>query len=353
MTGFNARYDDCTRLLGFRMSVTFRAYLSNASSDRREDFLAFAEKLADEDRSNLIGKLLDFCAPTGSASTAISSDRLLVAVRWNNPESTGEAFFTHGRVTGPKIGARVWSASGAPPEPLSDWLKPEHEVFVEQTPSFVALAGLVATSGAITVERSSSLSSLEAEVAYLRGLLAEQSDEIRRLRAKDRATYIRAGQPDLSLDAEIRGPDQRLTDLTRLPDWCAERSTHIAVLPRAMAGAKKSNYQDPGLIFDALELLAGPYRALRCGDTSRDEFDELLARYGLHLSGSTAPSVAGEQGDAYFVQWGRGRRFLDQHLTKGGGRDERYCFRLYFFWDADSSRAVVGSMPAHLNNSLT
>jgi len=83
------------------------------------------------------------------------------------------------------------------------------------------------------------------------------------------------------------------------------------------------------------------------------DFVAQLAAEELQLEGSVAPSVAGEQGDAYFVSWKGRRRFMDLHLRKGGGRDERYCLRVYFFWDEQLQKVVVGWLPSHLSNSLS
>ena len=40
------------------------------------------------------------------------------------------------------------------------------------------------------------------------------------------------------------------------------------------------------------------------------------------------------------------RRTLDTHLKFGV--DSRYLIRVYFFWDADTGKVVIGHMPGHL-----
>jgi hypothetical protein len=44
---------------------------------------------------------------------------------------------------------------------------------------------------------------------------------------------------------------------------------------------------------------------------------------------------------------------LEFHLKKGSDRDERFSLRIYFFWDGDSKRVVVGSLPGHLDTRST
>lgn len=69
---------------------------------------------------------------------------------------------------------------------------------------------------------------------------------------------------------------------------------------------------------------------------------------------------ADDWSQALVAKWGglpgivRGRRrMFDLHLAKGGGRDERYCLRIYFFWSAEDRKVVVGWLPSHLSNSLS
>lgn len=189
--------------------------------------------------------------------------------------------------------------------------------------------------------------------AYLKQLLSDQSDELRSARAQARDSDERFKALCASLGpAEVEQGALADTPLT-LTQWSIEHEETVVVLPRARNGAKKSIYHQPELMIDALNLLAGPYRDMRLGKLSAAELNVELERTGLRLAGSVAPSVAGEQGEEYFVRWGGRRRFMDLHLAKGGGRDERYCFRLYFCWDPDSQRVIVGSMPSHLGNSLS
>ena len=221
-------------------------------------------------------------------------------------------------------------------------------------PSFLELACLLSGQGAAVTHSaglSERIATLSSEVAYLQSLSIEQRDELRR--TKSALHRARQGTLEAYLPAEDEAPATAPVDLADLPDWCAAHENEIVVLPRALNGAKKSQYEDPAMIFTALEMLAGPYRQHRLGQMSRAQFDDVLLPTGLRLAGSAAPSTAGEQGEAYFVNWGGRRRFLESHLLKGGGREERYCLRVYFFWDAESGRVICGSLPAHLQNSLS
>ncbi|MDN8078507.1 hypothetical protein QZN30_03740 [Burkholderia multivorans] len=282
----------------------------------------------------------------GLVVTAHDEAQGFLAARWLRDAQYHEVFVVTPASKPARLGYATFGAPGVPLE-LGAWLSEANAV--ETSPSFSALTSLLVSRGSAVVEISPQERQLAEDNAYLKLLLSEQSDQMRQLQSQ-----LREARQARGSDSEVAEVAPAATwDISGLADWCAQREDKIVVLPRARNGAKKSKYENPQLMCDALEVLAGPYREFRQGRMSREAFENAIAPYGLHLEGSVAPSVAGEQGDTYFVQWEGRRKFLEYHLLKGSGRDERFCFRMYFFWDAASQRAVVGSMPAHLNNSLT
>ncbi len=201
-----------------------------------------------------------------------------------------------------------------------------------------------------------------SERDYFKALADDQELELKQLREELEEARQQWSQLSRSAVPEEAGEDAEPTtvpptdgivDLSGLPQWVEERAEQIVVLPRALFGAKKSIYQSPALVYAGLEFLAGPYRLYRMGKSDRKQMEQALAQSTLRIAGSIGPSGAGEQGQDYFVTWGGRKRFLEFHLLKGGGRDERYCLRIYFFWSAEDQKVVVGWLPSHLDNSLT
>ena len=152
------------------------------------------------------------------------------------------------------------------------------------------------------------------------------------------------------------------TELDGLEDWVLERhESRILLHPRAIQAAKKSQYEDVSLIYAAINLLATEYWNIRSAvPERRTEMHELcsarLAALGLQLSPSITASRAGEKDDEYFVAFPLGsdkKRMLDHHLKKGSDREERLCLRIYFFWDDDLHRVVIGWLPSHLGTRTT
>lgn len=146
---------------------------------------------------------------------------------------------------------------------------------------------------------------------------------------------------------------ERWQSFDELEQWASLNTDRITILPRALNEAKKSDYDTPDHVRKALEFLAGAYREGRIGEKSNAEMMQALEKSGTRLAGSVGQSVAGNHGDAYFVSWQGRRRMMDMHLSKGGGRNTRFCMRVYFFWCEETQKAVVGWLPSHLSNSLS
>lgn len=250
----------------------------------------------------------------------------------------------------------------------------------EEAPSFLQMLSTWSASGEIKIDHAAlstaklRLFSMQHDLDYQTKALNEQlalntelEKELHLLRATHKAMTLQwnAASPDdvpetgqeLSggvnrLDANLAAPDV-WEDLSGLEDWAKQNEDLIVIMPRAFNAAKKSDYEFPDQVRLALEYLAGAYRDSRMGLIGKAEADRLLNDSGVKLAGSAGASVAGSQGEAYFISWRGRRRFLDMHLAKGGGRITRYCLRVYFTWCEETERAIVGWLPTHLNNSLS
>lgn len=227
---------------------------------------------------------------------------------------------------------------------------------VESTrvPRFYELAGILLSTGSVQLQSLSQqdeIASLKSDVMHQTTVLDDTGQELRRLRERYHAVMtLPSATARIIVGAVEEDP---FTSLEQLPKWAADHQDTIVVLPRALASAKKSLYFRPELVCKGLELLAGAYRNSRLGEASTEELQRALDEHGFKLDFSIGPTIAGSHGDAYFVKWEGRRELLGLHLSKGGGRDERFCLRIYFFWDTDTARVIVGELPAHLPNSLS
>lgn len=230
---------------------------------------------------------------------------------------------------------------------LLDHFNVEGRVQPQADPDFaVLLATIVAgKSPLIQYDDANGRASLAADAAHLWETVERQAIQLRKLQSALSARSA-SGQLDTETSAPVR--NWRLSELA---EWAGLHADNITLLPRALSEAKKSTYEDEQLVFDALDLLATTYRAVKRSEVPRQEFKQRADQLGLSIGGSV--SFAGTYGDAYFVHFAGRRRFLDQHLGRGSSRDPRFHLRIYFFWDEEASKVVVGHLTSHLPNSMT
>jgi hypothetical protein len=150
-------------------------------------------------------------------------------------------------------------------------------------------------------------------------------------------------------EAEI--PD----DLSDLKDW-ADRNVagRVFILPRAIRESQDSEYERAPDIYNALLWLAHYYWPSKTADEQNDQLREAardrLAELGLEYAASIDRRNAGGE---YYASYGGTRRFMNMALKKGNSREPRYCMRIYTFWDEDAQATIVGSLPKHLDNTLS
>ena len=118
----------------------------------------------------------------------------------------------------------------------------------------------------------------------------------------------------------------------------------------------QSDFQDAHLVYHTLLMLRDFYVPMRRvgGANKRAAYQHRLAELGLDDSKCfSQENKAKNFGGTYFVRYQGDKRELDWHLKGRNSRDDRHGFRLYYFWDAETSRVVVGHLPGHLKNDLT
>lgn len=155
---------------------------------------------------------------------------------------------------------------------------------------------------------------------------------------------------------KARGIEETLeypSSYDQLEGWVAQHfADRLTLLPRAVRSLKKAVFDNIPLVCDCLQLLAGPYRDMKRGELRRADFDEACRRLGVTLTQSGDFS-ASRYASEYTVQYGKSRRVLDLHLKRGTSRDAAKCLRVYWFYDQERERVVIGHLPGHLTTSFT
>ncbi|MGK2915642.1 MAG: hypothetical protein ACSLE5_14560 [Porticoccaceae bacterium] len=174
--------------------------------------------------------------------------------------------------------------------------------------------------------------------------------EVRSLQA--RLMHIEAALQATGKQEDIPIPDS----FEGLEDWCRVfLSGKVHVMSRACRIATKSTFSDLELAYRTLLILRDHYVPMRSevGLERKRAYEQALAALGLEESQSFAGTRAGEEGDEYKVTYNGRPKTLDRHIKRSNSREERFGFRLYFFWDIDRQQAVVGSFPTHLTTRAT
>lgn len=152
--------------------------------------------------------------------------------------------------------------------------------------------------------------------------------------------------------------EHRPTSYEEVADWVDQTLSHrLVLLPRARRALGDAVYEDVSLVVSCLELLAGEYWGLRT--SSPEERDAAAIAYQARLSflevdeaPSSSAQMRGRFEEQYSVDYPirhRSRQQLDRHLRCGNSREARFCLRIYYLWDDEQQKVVVGHLPSHLD----
>ena len=180
------------------------------------------------------------------------------------------------------------------------------------------------------------------ERAKRRAAVAERERDRAQRRSEQLAGLVRSlgGNPD----ADTPFP----TTWEEFAPWCDENLADGLVLaPSARRELRRARFEDVSLAARCLRWLAVEYRdaRLRGGEPTLHGRVEGMA-------GGVFNRPCG--GDAFDSSWDDRRHRVEWHLKSGANtRDPRRCLRVYYFWDEETRRVVVASMPAHRRSSVT
>ena len=121
--------------------------------------------------------------------------------------------------------------------------------------------------------------------------------------------------------------------------WCeTEFGERLELLPGAVKGMKKAEFEDPWLAAECLAWLAGP-TAANNPDIKKD------------VNSTLTDGPAGK--DVHFPDWKRVPPHERRNIKRGKNRERRNCLRIYYHWDDTKDRIVIVSMPHHAQTRLS
>ena len=201
--------------------------------------------------------------------------------------------------------------------------------------------GLASQRDDLAAERDS----LQAEIARLDDELSSSRETVKIWRlAGVSARVDEAGLP-ASGQTEYRTVKDAVARAEKLfPD-------RLAVALNSKSD-KRSQFQKPQEVFDALAWLATDYHHRRANPGGSPDFDKLLKESCPGWSyKSSQTEITREQFEEWYTTTWDGRRYvLNPHLGKGISYDPQNTIRIAFDWDDDRKRVVVGYIGMHQRN---
>lgn len=217
---------------------------------------------------------------------------------------------------------------------------------------------------------------LESSLAEYRATtkeLGEQSDQLRdelqaTRRERDAALEeARQLRYQLSNQWEDDGSAQEAepADDSYYPDNWDELETWVEIYgedklvlhPKAAKAARESPFKDIPLAYKAMEYLVQCYIPMRTRTADDSEAYErsqqALAELGLEESDVGTAKDIKRYKHEYRRQYDGREVTLDRHLKSGVGFGGDFQFRLYFYYDDEAEKVLVGHMPTHLTNRLS
>jgi hypothetical protein len=209
-----------------------------------------------------------------------------------------------------------------------------------------------------------------AKASELDALFSEQSRELAAVRQERDQLRLATENLRAGLDKlKLARPDviPLPTSYGDIAPWVDQAlGGRVVLLGRAQRALKSAQFENLNLVIQCLEVLAREYWQWRTSgqegadadprphrDAAKVALESRLRELGVEESPAVSDSTRGKHKEQYEVHYQIGFTFvqlLDRHL-KGGSdvRDPRYCFRLYFFWDHEREKVVIGHLPSHLD----
>ncbi len=210
-----------------------------------------------------------------------------------------------------------------------------------------------AALGTQIAETRAAMKEAEARILELTSALeaaAKENDALRR-------DKHRLGERLVALEgAPAEGREERavppLAAYADLPDWTERHFPgRIVLAGRALRSLKNARFEDVALVGQAVALLGTTYHRMKVegGMELRDAFEDTLRELKLQETPSISPDRQGKARDGFEMEWEGRRLTLERHLKNNSGtRDPRRCLRIYFAWDEETAKVVIGHLPGHM-----
>ncbi|MFT4913093.1 MAG: hypothetical protein ACI9YM_001681 [Brevundimonas sp.] len=179
--------------------------------------------------------------------------------------------------------------------------------------------------------------------------------EVKRLEAK--AAAIQFGYASSSDNEPDVSSDRKLDSYADLEEWAEEVLRDAVIIHQAaLRDCRKNGHPNMIERIEKALIIMRDYMtpSRRSNDVAlRDEGERRLGELGMRDSGCFVNRDEARKSPGYSVNYEGDSRVLYDHIKYGKGYDNANQIRIYYFWDEDRKRHVVGKMPSHMKNNLT
>ncbi len=179
--------------------------------------------------------------------------------------------------------------------------------------------------------------------------------EVSRLESK--ANALEHGYKDGAEAGDQAPVDRRLLSYADLEDWSDEvLGDCVYIHQAALKDCRKNGHVSMLERIESALVIMRDYMtpARRNHDSGlRSEAHRKLAELGMKDSGCFVNRDEARNNQSYSVPYDGSTRVMYDHIKFGKGYDNSNQIRIYYFWDDEKKRHVVGKMPSHLRNNLT
>jgi hypothetical protein len=177
-----------------------------------------------------------------------------------------------------------------------------------------------------------------------------------RIEAKARALEYQLAARAVTSNEQLK-EDRPLKSYDDLEDWAEEvLGEHVYIHQAALKDCRKNGHNNMlQRISDALIVIRDyvvPAR-MNVGLDRRELAREKLAELGMEDTPCFVDRDEARRTTGYSVLYGGESQILYDHIKYGNGYDNANQIRIYYFWDGEAKRFVIGKMPTHLRNNLT
>lgn len=207
-------------------------------------------------------------------------------------------------------------------------------------------------------------SALEDEIEALRAelkseresqtALLDEADAERRA-ATAHAQTLRQALNDQRRLAYGKAAPEYPENLSGLSEWL-ERNVlpNVVITSKAWRSMRKVDYRDMERLCETLKLLDTAYFDMRAGeDGAREAWEAGMQE--LRLQDKKQGRHGGAKQDEYIATHEGESYFMDKHLRGAESlyNDHTRLLRIYYTWDEEQRRVIIGHMPTHLTTKAS